>query len=243
MLAIERLADAWATRWALHSLPAFESPDPAVRQRRNVVWNWGYLAVQVLGLATYLVTGTSECGQVTALQATAFALAVYGWLDLSLCVVRKTFLLHLRTTSDSAKSELIGSAWLMLVSLTVIYANLYFMLSMLGGKYVNGLDAPWAALALSASTITTVGYGYYSPVGSVPVALAYLQALSGIALVSCVIAAAVSSALGVPDAASISGTRVADEGPAHHFPPWLILLAVFVSSILFATKAGCLFGG
>ena len=244
MLSIERLAERWSSRWAIHALPHFDVSDPIVRQRRNSAWNWGFLLVQAIALAAHASSALGACGEIKLTGAIAFAVAAYGWLDLSLCLIRKTFLLHLKMPSAGGTTDRIGSAWLMFISLTLVYANLYVVLAVLGGEFKNPLDGPIAALALSASTITTVGYGHYSPTGGVPVVLAFLQALSGLALVSCIIAAAISSALSTSVRAEqcVPAAQQETSPGAGHLAPWLILFAVIVPSILAVKAAGCVFG-
>jgi hypothetical protein len=192
-----RTLDGWCNHHALHAHPGFDTRDDRLRRLRNQAWNVGFLIVQCLALAAY--AGPSHRG----VLALALAIGVYGWVDLSLCTVRKAFLLHLERLSGGpvASADRIGSAWMMFLSLTVAYANLYaFCHLVLSPAPFNLPLGPVAALALSASTITTVGYGVYAPVGLLPVVLALMEAMTGIALVSCVIAGAIGAALGAPAA-------------------------------------------
>ena len=237
MFSIAHLAERWSSRWAIHALPSFAVPNPIVRKRRNAAWNWGFLLAQAIALTAHATDRPGACGPSALVGAGAFAIAVYGWIDLSLCLIRKTFLLHLRAASTSDASDRIGSAWLMFVSLTLVYANLYFVVGQFGGEFKNALDSPVAALALSASTMTTVGYGYYSPISGVPVVLTFFQALSGLALVSCIIAAAVATALS-PATPRVEGAPAATQATSS-FACWLILFAVVVPSIVVVMAAGC----
>ncbi|MFM0350675.1 ion channel [Paraburkholderia sp. RL17-347-BIC-D] len=239
MFSFARIAQGWASEGALHSLPAFDNPQIIVRERRNAIWNWGFLFVQAGALSAHAFCWQQSRGHPSLFAALAFAVAVYGWIDLSLCIVRKSMLSHLLSKNQSQASiaDGIGSAWLMFVSLTVIYANLYFVVGQLGAEFKNALTGPAAALALSASTMTTVGYGFYSPVSFVAVVLSLLQAMSGLALVSCVIAAAVSSALATREQgvqARPNDQRCARK--TSRLLPWLILMAV-----MFASCAGMSF--
>jgi hypothetical protein len=125
MLSLMSLSDAWARTGALHSLPAFNHENPTVRMRNNSLWNWGFLTAQILALVAHAFAWEHAAGRAPLFAAFAFAIGVYGWFDLSLCVVRKSLLSHLRHAGDAELSvvDRIGSAWLMFVSLSVIYAT------------------------------------------------------------------------------------------------------------------------
>ncbi len=230
MLSIGELADGWANKWAIHSLEAFNTVDPIRRARINTFWNWGFLFLQVVALLSYEVIKLNGSTINKLSFGLSFSIAVYGWMDISLCVIRKSFLLHfLRKDLAQANVEnRVGSAWLMFVSLTVIYANLFFVI---GKQFEHPIKSAADAFAFSASTITTVGYGYYSPINTLSIVLAYIESISGLALVSCVIASAVAKALErtPKDFEDNSISCKVTVSPANRFFPWIILLVTLVT--------------
>jgi Ion channel len=222
MTPVMQLAESWSRRWALHSLPAFDASAPNAL-RNNHLWNWCFLAVQVIALGMLAYSSQEDCGRLIIPRALSSGVAVYGWIDLSLCIARKTFLLHLRLPGGSDESN-IGSAWLMFTSLTVVYANLYIMASLAGVEFLGDINGAAAAIALSMSTMTTVGYGHYAPVGGIAVTLCFLQAVSGLALISCIVAAAVSNALGQPRHQEQPSTPTISKADTRRaWVPWTVL--------------------
>ena len=238
------LAEGWANRWALHALPFFDSaPDEATRNRRNALWNAGYLAVQALALASYAWTRHDE--RLRAVSVLAFGLGFYGWLDLTLCILRKALLLKPTLTGASASDHAgrLTSTWLLFVSLAVVYANGFCALGLrFRDQFAGaGMDGPAAAFALSAATITTVGSGASSPVGAAAAALAFMEALSGLALLACVVAGMIARALSRPEYDEISA-YMAPISPVRPYPR-LVPGAITATIVLYGMLVGLLILG
>jgi hypothetical protein len=79
------------------------------------------------------------------------------------------------------------------------------------------------ALQTSFSTITTIGYGTYAPSNLCAVLLAFLEAFTGLLLISMVAAAAISLTVAPADAATGSGATRQSRTPASPLTPlrWL----------------------
>jgi hypothetical protein len=226
----DKLTSNWVNKYSLFAIPPLRLSvhnSPELQQRNRDIFIVLMLTGSIMAVVfCYFIKPASPC---IGIQLTA-AFAFYRWLDLFITISRTGVFLSFRGDIQINKEpswrvrRVILGVIFNYIELIMWFTIIYFQIALTSKcQFYEEITQIHQALNLSFSTMTTVGYGKYGPNQMLSTILTFLQALTGIILLTLVIGALL--ALLTRDNKKLSAAQ--NTNPKEH-PTWIKPICTFI---------------